>query len=189
MIFGPCDMKDLTWKPAAELIGVIAVVGSLVFVGLQLRQAHEIGVNSNDSAYAQTRIEVYNQINQHASIWVSGNKGEMLAEPDAAIFRNLVQMLNVSTFVDYLQQTRTGVTTATVIRYDFAAFLHQNPGARRAWLEAEDNLVEYRDRLAPGGNGFSSWRDAIIADLTRLDQSSSELLPDDTVANARVRQP
>ncbi|HUF70523.1 MAG TPA: hypothetical protein VMM79_17870 [Longimicrobiales bacterium] len=168
------------------MIGVVALVASLVFVGLQLRQARDIAVSTNDSAYVQTRIEVYNSINQYASIWISGSKGETLAEPDATIFRNLVRMLNESTFVDYIQQTRMGEPTAVVIMHDFAAFLHQNPGAQRHWLEIEDNQIAYRNRLAPDGNDVSFWRDAILADLARLDQSSAQPLPDDGVVQARV---
>ena len=61
---------------------------------------------------------------------------------------------------------------ADLIRRDWAAFLHQNPGARRVWLTREENLIEYRQLLAPDADDFSFWRDAIQSDLAILDAAA-----------------
>lgn len=37
-------MKTTSWKDVAELIGIAAIVASLVFVGLQMKQSHEIAL-------------------------------------------------------------------------------------------------------------------------------------------------
>ena len=37
-------MRNVTWKDAIELVGIGAVVASLIFVGLQMRQTHEIAL-------------------------------------------------------------------------------------------------------------------------------------------------
>ena len=37
-------MKKTDWKSIAELIGIAAIVASLIFVGLQMRQSHEIAI-------------------------------------------------------------------------------------------------------------------------------------------------
>lgn len=37
-------MKDRDWKDFAEIVGIGAIVASLVFVGLQMRQSHEIAL-------------------------------------------------------------------------------------------------------------------------------------------------
>jgi hypothetical protein len=37
-------MKNTDWKSIAELIGIAAIVASLIFVGLQMRQTHEIAL-------------------------------------------------------------------------------------------------------------------------------------------------
>jgi hypothetical protein len=131
-------------------------------------------------------IELYNSINQYASIWISGNRAETLSDADFVVYSNLVRMLNESTYVDYSQQTRMGEPTVVVMMRDFAAFLHQNPGARRHWLDMEDNAIAYRNRLAPGGMDVSFWRDAIVADLTRLDQGAGQALPDAGAVQASV---
>ena len=37
-------MKNTDWKSIAELIGIAAIVASLIFVGLQMKQTHEIAL-------------------------------------------------------------------------------------------------------------------------------------------------
>lgn len=48
-------LKTTNWKDIAELVGLAAIVGSLIFVGLQMKQSHEIALsaaqqNRTDSA-------------------------------------------------------------------------------------------------------------------------------------------
>jgi len=47
-------MKFSDWKGIAELIGIIAIVASLLFVGLQLKQSHEIALATQYHARAET---------------------------------------------------------------------------------------------------------------------------------------
>ena len=37
-------MKPIDWKDIAELVGITAIVASLIFVGLQMKQSHEIAL-------------------------------------------------------------------------------------------------------------------------------------------------
>jgi len=37
-------LKPTNWKDIAELIGITAIVASLIFVGLQLKQSQEIAM-------------------------------------------------------------------------------------------------------------------------------------------------
>ena len=47
-------MKFTDWKELAELIGIVAIVASLLFVGLQLKQGHEIALATQYQARAET---------------------------------------------------------------------------------------------------------------------------------------
>lgn len=51
-------MKDFNWKGFAELIGVAAIVASLVFVSLQLKQSDEIALSSSYQARSQMSIDI-----------------------------------------------------------------------------------------------------------------------------------
>ena len=37
-------MKSMNWKDVVEFVGIAAIVASLLFVGLQLKQSQEIAV-------------------------------------------------------------------------------------------------------------------------------------------------
>lgn len=52
-------MKFADWKDSAELIGIVAIVASLVFVGLQLRQSHDIALATQYQARAEATQNVY----------------------------------------------------------------------------------------------------------------------------------
>ena len=57
--------------------------------------------------------------------------------------------------------------------YDFAAFLHENPGARRVWQAREEELNNNRRILrAEGAISWSFWQEDISEVLTRLDAMS-----------------
>ena len=46
------------WKDIAELIGLAAIVGSLVFVGLQMKQSQDIALATQYQARAQATMEL-----------------------------------------------------------------------------------------------------------------------------------
>jgi hypothetical protein len=50
-------MKSTNWKDTAELIGIAAIVGSLIFVGLQMHQTHEIALSAAYQAREASSIE------------------------------------------------------------------------------------------------------------------------------------
>ena len=50
-------MKNANWKDVAELIGIAAIVASLIFVGLQMRQSQEIAMAEQYQARAVIAIE------------------------------------------------------------------------------------------------------------------------------------
>ena len=52
-------MKKYDWKVAAELIGIAAIVASLAFVGLQLRQSQEIAIADQYQDRADAASEFY----------------------------------------------------------------------------------------------------------------------------------
>jgi hypothetical protein len=47
-------VKFAEWKEIVELIGIVAIVASLLFVGLQLKQSHEIALATQYHARAET---------------------------------------------------------------------------------------------------------------------------------------
>ena len=76
-------MKKTDWKDIAELIGITAIVGSLIFVGMQMRQAQEIAIADGYSAlqsYAYARSEL---LSANADLVAKANRGDELSEAEA----------------------------------------------------------------------------------------------------------
>ena len=49
-------MKSTNWKDIVELIGFAAIVGSLIFVGLQMKQSQEIALSDAYQARSESSI-------------------------------------------------------------------------------------------------------------------------------------
>ena len=163
-------MKKTDWKDTAELVGIAAIVASLIFVGLQMKQAQEIAYSELDVSLLGIQAESTNLISTNSDVWVRGNAGEELSSAEAAVFNNLVALLNTRWFVEYRHATQLGRTDiAETIKYAWSAFLYQNPGARQVWQAREENLNKFRVILLTEGNKWTFWRDSINADLARLD--------------------
>ena len=161
------------WRSIAEYVGILAVVLSLVFVGLQMRQTNDVAYMELDTAMVGIMAESADLITTNADVWVKGNAGDDLSPAESAIYYELIAVINTRWVVAESQASRLGRTDiADLIRRDWAAFLHQNPGAREVWLSREDKLIKYRNLLAPDAEDFSSWRDAIQSDLATLDEAT-----------------
>ena len=66
-------MNSTNWKDIAELVGIAAIVASLVFVGLELRQSHQIAIAAEYQERATSVIDQYNaQIQSDAALSVVG---------------------------------------------------------------------------------------------------------------------
>ena len=53
-------MNSTNWKDVAEIFGIAAIVASLVFVGLELRQSHQIAIAAEYQERVATVIDLYN---------------------------------------------------------------------------------------------------------------------------------
>jgi hypothetical protein len=53
-------MNKLNWKETAELLAMAAIVASLLFVGLQLKQAQDIAISTQYHQRTALAVEVFN---------------------------------------------------------------------------------------------------------------------------------
>jgi hypothetical protein len=165
-------VKSNNWKDIAELIGIAAIVASLIFVGLQMRQSQSIAMSDGNLANAANRIERNTSILENPEIWVRGNQGPDLDEKDTVVFRYLVQNVIDTAFFEIVRLRRMGEDDiADSIVADFSAFLFKNPGARRIWSEDEMAIRKYRALLTDSENvGHLELAELVIENLAKLDQ-------------------
>ena len=165
-------MKPANWKDIAELIGITAIVASLIFVGLQMRQAQDIAISDGNLANAANRIERNNSIGANPDIWLRGNSGEELDKNDAVIFHSMFQNTYDVAFFEFVRTRRLGSNViAANVAADFSAFLFKNPGARNLWSEEEQDNTKYRKLLVPSHQDkFSEFTAMVNSNLAELDQ-------------------
>ena len=147
-------MKKTDWKDIAELIGIAAIVASLIFVGLQMQQTREIALSEAHLSRIEAFSERSNSRIQNADVWLRGNAGEELDSVDSAIYDELIRAHWSSVFWNTMSERELGFGNDIGL-HDFAAFLSRNKGARIWWenwqaqIEADRNfLIEGRVRSA-----------------------------------------
>ena len=156
-----------------QVVGIFALVASLVFVGLQMRQARDIAISEGNLANAAIKIERNNAIIENPDVWVRGSSGEDLDQNDETVFRNIVRNAFDVAFFEVVRMRRLGANDiADGLIADFSAFLFNNPGARRIWMEEEQDTQKYRTLLTTTEIvGHLNFAEAVKSNLAKLDQS------------------
>jgi len=159
-----------TWKDVAELVGIAALVASIVFLAVQVQQSRTIAIAETNTAGMANWQDRFFAINEHSDIWVRGAAGEDLNTADAAVFNNLVRTYGTGYFMDWYRLKSLGQDAgADLLRYDFVAFLYENPGARTIYESQHEKTQYFRQML--GGEEILStdWDEQIRSDLLKLD--------------------
>ncbi len=167
-------MKSVNWRALAEVVGIAAIVASLIFVGLQLRQSQDIALSELSASRHASRVELNNAITHHADIRARGNAGDELDNADSVIFRSLIHSMHWASWESWRQNMRFSQTTPTALNVaDFASFLYQNPGARKAWTTYIENRELHRLFLVPEEYERNMFADSVVEDLAKLDQRTN----------------
>ena len=85
-------MKLINWKAIAESIGILAIVASLVFVGLQLQQERIVASSQVNMATLETIVAIDTAMAEHADVWVKARNMQDLSEAEIQIVDRLVHM-------------------------------------------------------------------------------------------------
>jgi hypothetical protein len=165
-------VKFEEWNEIAELIGIAAVVGSLIFVGLQMKQAQEIGNAERRMMRVANEIEVQNAINEYGDIWVRGLTGQDLSETETVIFVNLV--LTKSSYHQHLsgaaQNLGADYGEQVQVR-ELALFLYSNPGARTVWISKQEETRKANPLLVTTSRPDLHFAGQVQSALAKLDEA------------------
>ena len=159
------------FNKVAELVGIVALIASLVFVGMEIRQSQLIALTEVDAANSIASIELASLINDSSDVWGRGIAGEDLDDAETETFRNIIIALSDRNWAMQHQLRMLGDDeNADTIVHDFAAFLHQRPGARSVWSKRESKLKEDRSLLNPKNLNASPYVEMVMANFKALDQ-------------------
>jgi len=165
---------QINLRDVVELVGVAAIVASLVFVGLQMQQTQQIALTQNLIASYETKAEIASEMNTHAALWVKANSGKALTEEEEFILENLVMARVDNGFFNWLQsQYLYGGDAGVVNAYETAAFLHRYPAARAKWIDnGTEHEEDVRKHLPSGSLRMGEkWVQLILDHLETLDRT------------------
>jgi len=169
--YGARFLEHRKIREIAEILGIAAIVASLVFVGLQLRQSDQIARAEIQATFGLMSIEIAALISEHSDVWVRGDAQEELSDADTVVFENLVLAVNDSMYSNFWQTWQIdGEQSALEYLHDFSGFLYRHPGVRQVWTEREANLQRYRIALGSNVEDTSLYVETILNGLDELDR-------------------
>jgi len=140
-------MKTRDWKDIAEIVGIGAIVASLIFVGLQMRQSHEIALVTLYQMRADAAREVMvtsmesESLRQALERMESGDEEQTFAD-EYALYNYMSILLNHFENAHFLYLR--GFLTEEHWRSDVANITGtiSQPGAIEMWHEVKDGYRE-----------------------------------------------
>lgn len=126
-------MKSRDWKDIAELVGIAAIVASLIFVGLQMRQDQSIAIADTRSALTESAQSIAELIQDNSDVWRRGLDGDELNGNEAIEFLAVARSVHQLYFNHWLRFERFGHRDPESIERRYAYALYVHPGLRDAF--------------------------------------------------------
>ncbi|NIU08769.1 MAG: hypothetical protein GWN81_07945 [Phycisphaerae bacterium] len=169
-------MNTTDWKGYAELVGIAAIVASLIFVGVQLQQDRQIAIGEALTNFAESYSNVLLQSSEYAEILAKTQSEDKLTDAELIVLRHLVEVQEMNA---YLQSAAIQSFSDRSIRTSellFASFLFRYPAARAEWERHADDIQKYVDPLRTAESlenayetGSGAFRQRIMGNLEKLD--------------------
>ena len=162
-------MRKVGMKDAVELIGIAAIVASLIFVGLQIRQDQEIAIVSTHGELSQSKTDLTFKIGENMEIWKRGLDKDQLTEEELAVFT--VQASSVAEFHQrlFIRWLRLGPVDSGVAAGRYAYALYVFPGLRHEY-ETSNELASFIGAALGSNSDLSIWHTAVSGYLGQFDR-------------------
>jgi len=132
-------------KTIAEFVGILAIVGSLIFVGLQMRQEQAIAIVDTYGTVVELNIDVLNLIGAHPDIWEKGLLGDELSTSNEIIFSGMARAVfshHAHMAIRFSRVAAAGDFELILKRLAYGIYIF--PGLRRQF-EADNEFQKHRD--------------------------------------------
>ena len=132
-------MNRKEWLPIAELLGIAAVVASLIFVGLEIKQSREIAWAEWTGILSQEQIAIESLFMEQPEVWRRGCVGDDLSPPERTIFVRQFNAFYHLAFARWLRGN-IGINGADPlwVSKEYAKNLHRYAGLGRCGLSGKN---------------------------------------------------
>lgn len=177
-------MKNRNLEEWVQGIGLLGVIGSLIFVGLQLKQGQEVAIMDMHNNAAERNAELSIMIAENAEVWHRACIGDTLSESESLIagqiYWNYLQ-LNWNNW-NRMRSTSLSMMEPQNMINALAANIHRYPG-----FEAIARSYTDWRRLGSGVEEVRSneYRQLILARVAKLEELEPEPHADVTWCGAQ----
>ena len=146
----------ISFNGIANFLGVFGVIGSLVFVGLELRQDSDINQSQLLSSDQIIELEFERLVQENPIIWFKGLEGSELDENEKIIFNSMAytQFRVQANFHRRRLLFEEDNNNQALFSKPYAFFIYQNSGLRN-WF---DRLIEKRSQIDSAFNDGNELR-------------------------------
>jgi hypothetical protein len=164
-----------------EIVGILAIVASLMFVGYQLKQDRDLAYVEVTTSATVSSSDLVEIISLNHDAWIRGLNGEELDATDELAFEMMARLHYRNFFTRSIrEQIIVNTFTSRITNAEqYAFYLYRYPGLRRAF-EEHSVQAAYRNSafsLAPSVGFRKSVRDA----LSNLDDMAPPVPPRDYI--------
>jgi hypothetical protein len=161
-------LKSANWKGIAELIGIAAIVASLVFVGMQMEQSQKLAFAESALIMGANAIEQGSLQAEHIDVWNRGNADEELTDAEREIYRILFTQSQNQAFYNWIALASIDTGYEGVGPQGLASFLHQNPGARAEWRRRKAETERQRVRVEGVFPDFAAQVETVLRQMDEI---------------------
>jgi len=131
-------MKEKNWKYFVELVGIAAIVGSLIFVGLQVRQDQQIAIAATFSTAIEATSNLATLIETNSDTWKKGLDGGELSAAEEIAFLAMVAAVEAYQLNMYIRFDRLEIGDAERSYRNYAYAIYMHPGLRKSFSNRTD---------------------------------------------------
>jgi hypothetical protein len=164
-------MRNFSLKETVELVGIAAIVASLVFVGLQIRQEKEVAIVDTYGEMSQSNIDLTFKIGEQMEIWKKGLDGGELTEEELGVFS--VQAASIGEYFQrmFIRWSRLGPVNPSVAASSYAFALYVFPGLRQEY-ELMARYESSKDSARGFEKNLSPFESAVGGYLEKFDREN-----------------
>ena len=163
-------MNRSNWRDTAELIGIAAIVASLVFVGFELRQSQQIAFAEQEGSQIADFMAINDLIARNSSLINRLNNAEELGDDESIVADQLVWSIWSMHFFTrqrayFLDHPSVGIQERAL-----AVIFFENPGLRKVWSTNQLNYEKYFEAMGrPRRGAIGEFNEALGEHLSSLD--------------------
>lgn len=128
------SLKSRRYKAAIEVVGILSVVASLIFVGFEIRQSGRAANDASMASDASIVAEIESLVLSNPDVWRRGCEGEDLEPTEALIYSHIHHASMFQYFLRWLRDIKgLDVASAELSIDNLAMNIYRNPGFAREW--------------------------------------------------------